>query len=52
MPLGDDLDYALDYLDGGLVVDGVCGIADIRRPSLGIGQVAFRHLFVVKVGID
>lgn len=52
MPLGDNLGDALDDLDGGLVVDGVCGIADVRCPPLSVGQVVFRHPFVVQVRID
>lgn len=37
-PLGDHLDGAIDDRDGRLVVDRVCGDADLGGPPLRVGQ--------------
>ena len=43
MPFGDDLDGAVDHLDGGLVVDRVRRTRDAGRPSFRLGHGVARH---------
>jgi len=52
LPFGDDIDLAVDHLDGGLVVDGVGRTADAGSPSFRVGHRVLRESRVVQVGED
>jgi hypothetical protein len=48
----NDLDAAVDDLDGRLIVDRVCGVADVSNPSLGAGHRVLGHGLVSEVRED
>src|SRR5262249_2022167 len=49
VPLGDDLDGAVDHFDGGLIVDRVSRYCYPGGPLFGVGQGAFRQIVGIQV---
>src|ERR1700691_4343521 len=52
VPFGDDVDVAVNDLDGGLIVDQVRGIRYRGSPFLRLGHAVLRHGLVVQVRKD
>src|SRR5262249_8912296 len=49
VPLGDDLDGAVDRLDGGLIVDRVCRHRYAGGPFLDVGERRVRHVLALEM---
>src|SRR5579884_4393221 len=52
VPLGDDVDGAVDHLNGGLVVDCIGRIAEARRPLFSGWKRVLRQVGVVQMRKD